>query len=466
MKMSFLNRRQFLAATAGSLAATQFPRLSLAQTAPRQFDLTAGKAQLPLYPEGGASALWTYNGSLPGPEIRAVKGERIRVNFRNELDEPTSIHWHGIRIANPMDGVAGLTQKAVAPGENFTYEFDLPDAGTYWYHAHNKSWNQVGRGLYGPLIIDEVQKPFDPAHDITLVIDDWRLIEPGVLDEDSFGSLMDWSHGGRLGNWVTVNGKAMPKFTLSTGEAYRLRLINAANARVFELDPNRFGAKIIALDGQALPEAQTLTYAPFMLGPAQRADLLVVGAEDFTLEALFNDEPFPIATFGIAGEIVAAQTAPALPINDLPEPDLANARRVQVVMEGGAMGGFVNITYQGKKLEDEDFRRTGQAWAFNGVANLADDPLFAAKPGETIIIETVNKTGWVHAMHVHGHHFRVLSRSGAEVDDGQPWRDTFLIGPEQTTEIAFVADNPGKWLYHCHMLEHAAAGMTTWFDVA
>ena len=113
-----------------------------------------------------------------------------------------------------------------------------------------------------------------------------------------------------------------------------------------------------------------------------------------------------------------------------------------------------------------DFQRTGQVWAFNGIANLAENPMFSSKAGETIIVEIINNTRWPHAMHVHGHHFRVISRSASEIDDGKPWRDTALIGPEQTIEIAFVADNKGKWLFHCHMLEHAAAGMTTWFDVS
>jgi FtsP/CotA-like multicopper oxidase with cupredoxin domain len=460
-----MNRRQFLATSAAALAASSVPRLAIAQTAPRQFDLTAGRIDKALYPEGGNSSLWAYNSTVPGPEIRVAKGDRIKVNFRNELEEPTSIHWHGIRIANAMDGVSDLTQEPVQPGEEFVYEFDVPDAGTYWYHAHNKSWNQVGRGLYGPLIIDEPEPPFDAAHDLTLVIDDWRLAAPGVLDEESFGSMMDWSHGGRLGNWVTVNGEAGPSFKLQAGEAYRMRLVNAANARVLEFDLNSFGAKVLAYDGQALPEALTLEYSPFMLGPSQRVDLLIVPEEDFTLDALFDEDPFPLAEFQVAGEVNAAVAIPALPMNDLPEPDLANARRVQVVMEGGAMGGFVDITYKGEKLEGEAFPRTKQSWAFNGVANLAEDPLFAAKAGETIIIETVNKTAWVHAMHIHGHHFRVLSRSSAGVDEGQPWRDTFLIGGEQTAEIAFVADNPGRWLYHCHMLEHAAAGMNTWFNI-
>jgi FtsP/CotA-like multicopper oxidase with cupredoxin domain len=428
--------------------------------------IVAGPSKHRLYTESPArSDLWTYNAMTPGPEIRVRKGERVRVRLTNNLEEPTSIHWHGIRIDNTMDGVAGLTQDAVPPGETFDYDFVCPDSGTYWYHSHNKSWNQVARGLYGPLIVEETEPAFDREHDITLMIDDWRLDGDGKLDLASLGSLMDWSHGGRLGNWLTVNGESLPTFELNDGEAYRLRLVNAANSRVLELDPSRFGAKVLAYDGQSLPEPAALDYAPFLLGPAQRVDLLVVPEGDFALEEISGREAFSFAAFAVRAGSDGQAAIPALPANQIPEPDLDNATPVKLLMEGGAMGGFADMVYNGKKLEGDAFRTTGQAWAFNGVANLAEEPLFKASRGETIVIETVNKTGWVHAMHVHGHHFRVIERSGATADDGQPWRDTFLIGPEQTTKIAFVADNPGMWLLHCHMLEHAAAGMNTWFEV-
>lgn len=336
----------------------------------------------------------------------------------------------------------------------------------FWYHAHNKSWNQVGRGLYGPLIVEDEETYFDQDHDLTLVIDDWRLAESGALETASFGGLMEWAHGGRMGNWITVNGKPLPAFRLNKGEAYRLRLINAANARILALDPNRFGARIIAYDGQCLGHAETLTYEPFLLGPAQRADLLVIPEDTFAIEEVSGDQPFALATFKVEGD-QAAQSDPTLPgPNAIPEPDVNNARRIKLDMTGGAMGDLSNIIYQGKKQEGDDFRKTAQVWAFNGVANLSEEPLFAAKSGESIIVEIINNTRWPHAMHTHGHHFRVLSRSGASADEGKPWRDTVLIGPDQTTEIAFVADNRGKWAFHCHMLEHASAGMMTWFDVS
>lgn len=462
-----MNRREFLVTSiCTGVTAAALTNVSAAAAKDGVLEITAAHSQRKLYRPGApASDLWTYNGACPGPEIRVRKGERVQARLVNKLEEPTSIHWHGIRIVNAMDGVAGLTQEPVPPGGTFEYDFVAPDAGTYWYHAHNKSWNQVGRGLYGPLIVEDAEPAFDRDRDLTLMLDDWRLDQDGRLDTASFGALMDWSHGGRLGNWLTVNGMGLPTFSLQAGEAYRLRLINAANSRILELDPQRFGAKVIAYDGQALPEPVELGYTPFLLGPAQRVDLLVVPREDFALEEISGNRPFAFAGFKVEGGGSAETVVPELAPNALPEPDLEGARKVKLDMTGGAMGGFVDIVYKGRKLQGEDFRRTGQMWAFNGIANLADEPLFRARRGETIVIETINNTAFAHAMHVHGHHFRVIERAGATVDDGRAWRDTFLVGPQQTTSIAFVADNPGKWLFHCHMLEHAAGGMNTWFDV-
>ncbi|WP_245625479.1 multicopper oxidase family protein [Ahrensia marina] len=438
----------------------------MSQTSDGVFELVAGPSRQKLYSnEGVESDLWSYNGSTPGPEIRVKKGERVRIKFVNNLEEPTSVHWHGIRIDNAMDGVSGLTQEPVLPGDSFIYDFVAPDAGTYWYHAHNKSWNQVARGLYGPLIVDEIEPLFDDQHDLTLMIDDWRLAGEGAVDLASLGSLMDWSHAGRLGNWLTVNGQPVPTLKLKRNDVYRLRLINAANARIFEIDPARINARVIGYDGQSLKDAVTLNYAPLMIGPAQRVDLIVTPKNDFTLDEISGDEPFPMINFEVGIESGNESDPVKLVANDLPEPDLENAKTFTLDMTGGAMGGFVEIVYQGEKLKGEAFRTSRQVWAFNGVANLAESPFFDVNQGETVIIETINNTGWVHAMHIHGHHFKILSRSGATVDEGEMWRDTFLIGPEQKTKIAFVADNKGKWLFHCHMLEHAAAGMNTWFNV-
>ena len=153
---------------------------------------------------------------------------------------------------------------------------------------------------------------------------------------------------------------------------------------------------------------------------------------------------------------------PKLPPAELSEPDVQTALKVELVMEGGAMGRLRGLIFNGREQTEEDLMANGQVWGFNGVANLSERPLFSTLRDKSIVVTIRNKTNFMHAMHLHGHHFRVLDTL---TNDRQSWRDTTLIGPDDTVRIAFVADNPGTWLLHCHMLEHAAAGMTTWFGV-
>lgn len=455
---------------------TALPRLTLAKTVDGFLDLRARRVPHRLAGEEYAhSDLWLYNGATPGPEIRLEQGDMARVHFTNELDEPTSIHWHGIRIDNAMDGVPGLTQEPVMPGESFDYVFAVPDTGTFWYHAHNKSWEQVARGLYGPLIVDEVTPPFPRENDITLVVDDWRLDNEGRLDLASLGSLRDWSHAGRLGNWLTINGVSQPRFTLNAEENYRLRLINACNARAVSFDPNSIGAEILGYDGFVFDRPRKFDGDQLTLTPAQRVDVLLrtEGNEPlklnetggFALEEISGREPVRFAIFDIKPTTGRPRNEPIAPLpNIISVPDLASAITVDLVMSGGAMGRMGDITYEGKALTRERMLETKQVWAFNGIANMSDEPLFRVKRGQTVIVKTVNQTGWLHAMHTHGHHFQTIGRNGKKPDE-MIWRDTFSIDRDETVEIAFVADNPGKWLLHCHMLEHAVAGMRTWFEV-
>lgn len=460
-------RRGFLKGMACGAAGALAPRYTWAQANDGFIEIVAMAEQARIGGPGSPpSELWTFSGSVPGPEIRVRKGERVRVRLINRLDEPTSIHWHGIRIDNAMDGVPDLTQKPAGPGERFEYDFVAPDAGTYWYHSHFKSWRQVERGLYGPLIVEGDAGGFDRDHDITLMIDDWRLDRDGAVDVESFGSLMDWSHAGRLGNWLMVNGASRPEFPLRAGEAYRLRLLNAANARILEIDVSGLGARLLGLDGQIFSETVEIDEGRLVLGPAQRADLLVVPENEgeAVLSEVSGREPLTFARFVVA----PGANVPALPAfrrNDLPAPSLDDAMAFTLDMTGGAMGMVGDIVYKGRKLDMDDIRETGQVWAFNGVANIADEPIFSVERNRTVVVETRNRTAFPHAMHVHGHHFRLIDQQGDTVEVDGMWRDTFLIMPEGVARIAFVADNPGKWLLHCHMLEHAAAGMSSWFEV-
>src|SRR3546814_497741 len=177
-----------------------------------------------------------------------------------------------MRVPNAMDGVPHLTQRPIAPGERFVYEFDAVDAGTFWYHPHQNGSVQVGRGLYGPLIVEEAE-PITVDRDITWVLDDWRLQKDASIS-DSFGNMMDTGMAGRIGNTVTVNGRVPDTFAVRAGERVRLRLINAANARIFGLEFDGHRPTVIALDGQPV-EPHGPADGRFVLGPAMRADLVI-----------------------------------------------------------------------------------------------------------------------------------------------------------------------------------------------
>ena len=180
------------------------------------------------------SSIWCYNQLVPGPEIRVRQGHRLRLEVHNALDQNTTLHCHGIRLPIEMDGVPGLTQAPISQGETFIYEFDVPDAGTYWYHPHFNSSEQIGRGLYGALIVEE-SEPIFVDRDITLILDDWRLSNDFQI-QNNFDNGHDRSHAGRIGNTLTVNGRETPDIPVRSGERVRLRLINAANARHFSMD--------------------------------------------------------------------------------------------------------------------------------------------------------------------------------------------------------------------------------------
>jgi FtsP/CotA-like multicopper oxidase with cupredoxin domain len=429
-----------------------------------------GTAKL-LGPGNPETAIWGYNGVAGGPLLRFRQGDELRVRLRNGIDQGTSIHWHGIRLPNAMDGVSGLTQSAVPSGGNFDYRFKLRDAGTYWYHSHNRSWEQMARGLYGMLVVEETEPP-EADQDLAFIIDDWRLDGERQIDSRSFGAMPDWAHAGRLGNWVTVNGKPGPVFEARAGERLRLRLLNAANARIFNLTFPGLSPWVIALDGQSI-EPWQLKSGTLWLAPGQRADLLVdvTGNAGTTVpvRAIFPRQAIDIATIKTAPG-GARRAAPLgrpkrLAANPLPGPlSLRQAVVAPLRMEGGAMGGMMGGMMGGRMHGMRGMMAEGKVWTFNGVAGPSDRPLVTVRRGQTVRIDMNNANRWPHAMHLHGAHFRVVRRNGHAIDVS-PWRDTELVQPDERVSIAFVADAPGKWLFHCHMLEHHAGGMSTWIEV-
>lgn len=429
--------------------------------------LTAGPGRTRLVPPPfPQTAVWAYNEAVPGPEIRIGQGDRLRVTVGNDLREATTVHWHGVRVPNAMDGVPDLTQKPIAPGGSFIYEFDVPDAGTYWYHPHLRSFEQVGRGLYGPLIIEE-REPIRVDRDLTWVLDDWRLLKDASISDD-FGNMMDTGMAGRIGNTVTVNGRAMETFAVQTGERIRLRLINAANARIFGLNFEGHGPQVIALDGQPV-EPHVPAGGRVVLGPAMRADLVIdmtgaPGARLQVTDTFYRDLEYRLLDLVYADTPLRAHpldTPIRLPDNPLPEPDLTVAERHEVRFGGGMMsgmmGGGMGNGMMGGMMQG---MRHGGVWTINGVSASGHvmNPMLTLALGRPYVLVLHNDTAWHHPIHLHGHSFRVLSRNGTPTQYRE-WQDTVLMAPREQAEIAFVADNPGDWMFHCHILEHQAAGM-------
>ena len=430
-----VSRRAFLAGTTAALA---MPRVALASPTV----LRAEPVVAQILPAGdGTTAMLGFNGTTPGPELRFRQGERIAVQFENQTDDGSSLHWHGIRLENAMDGVPGMTQPLVPAGGRFDYRFTAPDAGTYWYHSHNRSWEQVARGLYGPLIIEEPNPPH-VDHDITAILDDWRIEQTGAL-MGGFGNTHDFAHAGRMGTYAKV---ILSEDTVKLGDRIRLRIINTATARVFPIQIKGLNGKVVALDGMPLATPRALQ--DITLAPAQRIDVIadVTGPVDFLF--VTRDGLYELGGIVTDGENTAPSTddIPSLPPASVATPDTTPSQSLTLKMEGGAMGG----------------RHSGDGiWAFNGVSGLPDAAWATFQRGETATIDLVNDTSFPHGIHLHGHHFYEMTSDG----DLGDLRDTSLVDARQSRKIAVVFDNPGKWLLHCHMLGHQASGMKTWVEV-
>lgn len=464
-------RRTFLTSAAALAAGALLPASVLGAASVKAFGLKSAPGRKHLVPEPyGETTVWVYNDALPGPEIRVRQGDRLRVVVENGLDEETTVHWHGVRTPNAMDGVPHLTQAPIAPGESFTYEFDAVDAGTFWYHPHQNSTVQVGRGLYGPLIIEEAE-PVRVDRELTWVLDDWRLTKAAAISDD-FNNRHDLMHNGRVGNTVTINGRVPESIAVRAGERIRLRLVNAANARIFALDFADLEPIVIALDGQPVAP-----YAPsdglVTLGPAMRMDLILdmtdqPGSRTTVVDRFYQGLEYRLLDLAYA-ETSLREGAPDwpvdLPANPLAEPDLSDAIRHEVTFNGGMMGQMVMAKMGGSMGDGAtggmmNMMHGEGIWFINGKAATGHvmEPLLTLPRDRTCILTMTNATAWHHPIHLHGHSFRVLSR------DGQPtahreWQDTVLMAPREKVEIAFVADNPGDWMFHCHILEHQAAGM-------
>lgn len=413
-----------------------------------EVNLVAKPSSLQLVP-GRKTDLLTYNDQLPGPLLHARVGDRVIVHFENQLDEPTIVHWHGLRISDDMDGSPRL-QKPMQPGETFTYDFVVPDAGTFWYHTHVNQIEQLEKGLYGALVVHE-REPLAFNREQIFVADDIRLDAANQVD--SFLTSGPDIGRGRIGNTILLNGQRIPyKTTIARGAVERWRVVLSSNALSFGLQIQGAKARVIATDGGLLPEPIPLERVE--IAPGQRYELEVQADEDATkvsLQAMIwvldeNDEvveaPFSLVVADVEGE--AAAKVPTYPSVTLPATNV-DAAIVDWKLSGAVVNGKVQFTIN------------GEAGSADGEHNHTVINTF--ERGVPVKLRVQSEVSPEHPFHLHGQFFQILERGGKPVTDEPGLRDTVLVrGAESVTVLSYF-ENPGQWMIHCHISEHSENGM-------
>jgi len=388
-----------------------------------------------------------YNGQVPGPVIEAKQGVPLEVRFTNRLEEPTLIHWHGLRIPAAMDGTQSV-QRPVQPGETFTYRFTPPDAGTFWYHPHANETQQLEKGLYGALIVRGADEPVVDREQI-LVFDDLRVDKTGQIAK--FGGFKE-RHDGREGDVRLINGTQEPELTIAAGQIERWRVINASSARYIRLSIGGAPFRIIGTDGGLIeaPVEVTEVLLPaadrveILVGPFAEGQILAVDSLKYSRMTMGKrgDERFATLKVGPAKPSVAVIPERLRTIESIAADDAATTRTVKLSVGLSLRRGL-------------DFR-------VNGETHHHDKPV---KVGELQVWDVVNSSLMDHPFHLHGFFFQVLSIDG-QAPAFRSWEDVVNLPPRSTVRIAWMPDDrPGSWMYHCHILEHHEAGMMGHFEV-
>lgn len=415
-----------------------------------EIDLTARIADVEVATRHTVRA-WTYDGGIPGPLIRAHVGDRVIVHFTNDLPQPTTIHWHGVRVPIEMDGVPDISQPEVKRGDMFTYNFVVRDAGLYWYHPHVMSAAQVGFGLYGALLVDDPADGVGIADQLTLVLSDIGFDRGGVLDSPDTGGPAGMVFG-REGAYVLANGKILPTLRARSGAPQRWRVVNAAKSRFFLLGLDGQSFCVIGKDGglQERPE----TTDSLLITPGERVDVIVTPTGPrggtLTLRADLYNRGYGSVEYRIPEDVLTIafsdepplpkQTMPALH-RDIVAPSLAGATHVDVVLTLPPAGP------DGKS----EFR-------VNGMPFWKAKP-FLAQVGEAQIWTVRNETKWAHPMHLHGFFFLPLDEHLQPIRP-MAWKDTLNVPIDGTIRFVVLFDErPGMWMFHCHILDHADGGL-------
>ncbi|HMG15306.1 MAG TPA: multicopper oxidase family protein [Saprospiraceae bacterium] len=401
--------------------------------------------------QGKTIQAWGFNKQLPGPVLKANAGDTLVVKFTNNLQEATMIHWHGLRIPANMDGT-GAVQKPIEPGEVFEYRFVLPDAGTFWYHSHANETVQLERGMYGALIVEDYSDPVTDGEKVFL-IDDMKLDKDNQFTKPGwFVPRIEERHDGRQGSTLLINGKENSVIDIHAGQTERWRFINSSSAGYYILSLGGKEFKIIGTDGGLLEYPRIVTEA--LIIPASRIDIAAgpfKEGESFPLESLpYNRGTMLKAKLQQFSTVKVGGVKSSVAL--IPE----TLRKIQVLADQNA-----TVT-RNVKLSESPSLKTGVNFYINDHIHAIDAPV---KVGDLQIWEISNASPMDHPFHLHGFFFQVIEVNG-KAPEYMAWKDTVNLTPKSKIKIAWMPDNrPGTWMYHCHILEHHAAGMMASFEV-
>jgi FtsP/CotA-like multicopper oxidase with cupredoxin domain len=471
-----INRRTFIKSSAGALLGAGIglglPLCRPANAAGkrmRKFHLSASVAKVNLGAGPDFNA-YTYNGRVPGPEIRVREGDVVQVKLKNYLPEGTTIHWHGVPLENAMDGVPGITQPAIMPGETFVYEFEAAPAGSFIYHSH--AGLQLDQGLYGPLIIEPLQEAGAYDQEFTLMLEDWVMKDGGGAADTErrqtghmMGGMMGRRHGMRRDRGLpgdpmlepvyddhAVNGRVGPAIEdleVRRGDRVRLRIMNPSSATQYYL----------RLAGHTL----TITHADGNPIEPVEADVLRIGMGE-RYDVMFTADN-PGYWLLAAAEQGYGESRLRIPIRyrgvrtKEPEgPDFHSGLRL---VDYGDFSSLRDADWPSAPA-DRTYRQLlsggmhSPYWTINNRV-YPDADLLTVREGQKIRLRYWNRSMMPHPMHLHGHFFRLVNP--ALPPRRWVFKDTLVVDPMQRFDIEFMADNPGDWFHHCHHLYHMEAGM-------
>lgn len=414
-----------------------------------EYNLTASEFNWEIKPGKNITA-WGFNNQVPGPILRAKKGDTLVVRVQNNLPESTMVHWHGIRLPATMDGT-GEVQQPILPGQSFEYRFIVPDAGTFWYHSHQNETVQMEKGMYGGIVIEDDTDPV-MDNERVLVLDDMKLTTNNEFKQH--GPVGRWieRHDGREGSTNLINGKENLKLQMHAGQTERWRIINAASARYFKLNLDGKPFKVIATDGGLLEYARTGT--ELLITPGERFDIAVGPFEEGEIFSI-NSLPYNRITM-LKAKLQKYATVQVMErkqsIASLPE-KLTEIK--SLAPQDAEVNRKVKLSVDPSLKHIIDFR-------VNKEMHGMDKPVMV---GDLQVWEVSNTSFMDHPFHLHGFFFQVLEENG-KAPEYKAWKDTYNLKPRTKIKIAWMPDNrPGKWMYHCHIIEHHAAGMMANFEV-